>query len=414
LRDELSHLKKVINTRNKNKGTNKGMRAEAKLKKLQKRGREAQADWFLATLSRQIDTPHGMRERLEQFWADHFTVVGKNALNRFLVTPYVEEAIRPNITGRFADLLRAATLHPVMMAYLDQDVSVGPNSRFAKKRPGLGLNENLAREILELHTLGVGAQYAQRDVREFAELMTGLAYSPEKGVRVLPKRAEPGPETILGTSYGSRIPNLAPIHSALDDIAARPETAAHIARKLAVHFVSDTPDPDLVSHIAAAFRESDGDLMACYTAMLEHPAAWHSIAEKVKQPFAFVTTGLRALDIPSEGLKSLRTHSVRDAFVQPLKMMGQPWQSAVGPDGWSEEASAWITPQGMAMRIQWAMTVPMALSRELGESLPDPETFGVTALGENWPSALRFAASSAQTKWEGVGIVLASPAFQRR
>jgi uncharacterized protein (DUF1800 family) len=244
--------------------------------------------------------------------------------------------------------------------------------------------------------------------------MTGLAYSPKEGVRVMRERAEPGPETLLGKTYGGKTPHVTQIHAALDDIAARPETAAHIARKLAVHFVSDAPDPDLVAHITAAFRASDGDLMACYTAMLEHPAAWDPTAQKIKQPFAFVSTGLRALNFPSQGVKSLKTRVVRDAFEQPLKMMGQPWQRAAGPDGWAEEASAWVTPQGMAMRIQWAMTVPMALGREVGATLPDPAAFGTVALGEHLPASLQFAAASAQTKWEGVGIVLASPAFQRR
>ncbi|MEM8699790.1 MAG: DUF1800 family protein, partial [Pseudomonadota bacterium] len=181
---------------------------------------------------------HGFFERLASFWADHFSVTGKS-LNRVLFVPAFEvEAIRPHIMGNFADMLVAVTRHPVMLDYLDQRVSVGPNSRAGRRREQ-GLNENLAREILELHTMGVGSSYAQADVRELAELLTGYTYHGETGAfRFVENRAEPGAETVLGRTYGRGKPDPGEAEQALRDIAAHPETHRHLARKLAVHFTS--------------------------------------------------------------------------------------------------------------------------------------------------------------------------------
>ena len=151
--------------------------------------------------------------------------------------------------------------------------SVGPNSPRGLKS-GRGLNENLAREVLELHTMGVGAAYTQTDVTEFAELLTGLSFNYRGGGFFEPDRAEPGAEQVLGQSYGGGDASVAHIHAALDDLALRPETARHICTKLARYFVSDVPDADLVAHMVAGYLRSDGHLGTVYAAMLEHPAAW--------------------------------------------------------------------------------------------------------------------------------------------
>jgi len=372
-------------------------------------GRDMWGATFAAHLARAATTSDGMRERLTRFWADHFTVRAVTGVTRHLVSPYVEEAIRPHVMGRFSDMLRAVTTHPMMLVYLDQHLSMGPNSRTALRR-NRGLNENLARELLELHTLGVGASYTQTDVRELAELLTGLSYSPKNGFAFLRNIAEPGPEVVLGKTYGGDVPRLDDILTALDDLAMHPDTARHIGRKLAVHFVADDPPVGLVDDLAAVFAETGGDLDAVVAVLLRHPAAWDATRAKVKPPFGFVASAVRALDIDADALAAMSFNEGRAAFGRHLAVMGQPWEEPVGPDGWPEDGPSWITPQGMAGRITWSMIIP----QRLRDDLPDPRAFVVTALGPEADPAVVFAAGAAEDRAAGVGLVLASAAFQRR
>lgn len=376
---------------------------------LRRAGRGAREVHFRATLARWAHTPDGFRERLVAFWGDHFTIRSKNGQTAHMVQPFLEEVIRPNLIGDFATMLRAVTLHPMMLRYLDQVRSMGPNSPAAQSRDA-GLNENLAREVLELHTLGVDGPYTQTDVRELAELLTGLSYHPRNGFVFRERFAEPGAETVLGQTYGGPDADLSAIHQVLDDLAQHPATARHLAHKLAVHFVSDQPPPDLVHQLEAAYMRTDGDLFALYEVLLAHPAAWQAHQNKVKPPFDFVCSALRALSVPDATLLSLTRRDILRGFYRPMQLMGQTWQSPLGPDGWPEEARAWVTPQGMAARINWAMEVPVHLL----SALPDPRRFVATSLGSHPPAEVTFAASAAETVPEGVGIVLASPAFQRR
>jgi uncharacterized protein (DUF1800 family) len=357
--------------------------------------------------ARALDAPDGFRERLVAFWADHFTTRARSAPERPLPGTLTHDAIRPNLTGPFADLLVAATLHPAMLSYLDQSASVGPGSAFGRRR-GRGVNENLAREVMELHSLGVGAGYAQNDVRQMALLLTGLDANAQDGFIFHPNRAEPGAETVLGKTYGGE--GLAPIKAALSDIARREETAAHIARKLAVHFVSDTPDAALVAAMTAAYRDSDGALMQVYRALLTHPAAWEPKLMKARQPVDFLLAALRALGMTGRELRRMGRGPAQRMLARPMALMGQDWQAAPGPDGWPEEAEAWITPQGMAARITWAMEAP----GRLVVPMPDPSAFLRRILGTAADERLIWAAARAESKREGVGLVLASPAFNRR
>ncbi len=367
--------------------------------------------WFAHTVLRRTRSADPMRERLTAFWADHFTAVGRDAMTRHVQAAYIEEAIRPHVSGRFADLLKSAVTHPMMLIYLDQNTSVGPGSRAARnaKKKKRGLNENLARELLELHTLGVGGPYTQGDVRQLAELLTGLGFDIKDGFGFRPHFAEPGAETVLGKAYGGKKAGLEDIHAVLDDLARHPVTAAHIARKLAVHFISDRPDPALVKAMTARYRDTDGDLHAVYAAMLNHPAAWDFSQRNVKPPIDFVGSALRALDILPKHIPATKERRIRGMLQVPLSLMGQQWGQALGPDGWPEADAEWITPQRLAARLQWAMSVPFLMRRVL----PDPRDFVGAALGTTAPEAVRFAASAAESRAEGVGLVLASPAFQR-
>lgn len=383
----------------------------AQIKTLRRASAKEGSHWFAQSLQRWVHTEHGFRERLVAFWADHFTAMGKNLVLKFATPAYVEEAIRPHVSGAFADMLIATTTHPLMLHFLDQGNSVGPDSRIARRgNKRTGLNENLAREVLELHTLGVDGPYSQTDVRQLAELFTGLSYSRSTEFKFRAKFAEPGPETVLGKSYGGDPATLEPILQSLRDLAVHPATAQHIAQKLAVHFVSDRPDPALVQHLAGRFVDTGGNLMAVNAALLEHPASWQAGLDNVKPPLDFIASACRALVPTPDRVKAMNPRAIRRLMLAPLALMGQPWQHPNGPDGWTEEDAAWITPQGVSTRLRWALSAP----QKLRPNLPDPRRFVTSALGSYATQSVHFAASAAESKSDAIGLVLASPAFQRR
>ena len=399
---------RINRERREGKGTAREAETEAAHDAMRESAQALRRDAFQTSMARGIATGDGLRERLVRFWADHFTATAKNANFRHMIAPYVEEAIRPRVAGRFGDMLFAVATHPVMVHSLDQQRSVGPNSDFGDRRDR-GLNENLAREVLELHTLGVDGPYGQDDVRELAELLTGVTMNPQRDDVYLPDRAEPGTETVLGVTYGAEA-SLEVVRDALADLAVHPATAWHLARKLAVHFVSDTPDDGLVAAMAGAHLATGGDLLAVTRAMLGHEAAWSPERAKVKQPFGYLQSALRALDVPVGTVVGMERRLWGRLFDRPMVVMGQRWEEPEGPDGWAEAAGDWITPQGMAGRITWALETPSRVR----DTLPDPRGFVTTALGPDAPAEVVFAAGAAEDVAEGVGIVLASPAFQRR
>lgn len=357
------------------------------------------------TIARALDAPDGLRERLAWFWADHFTTVPRARREAALPAALLQEAIRPNLSGPFATLATAAITHPAMLIYLDQTRSFGPNSRLGQRR-GKGLNENLAREVLELHTLGAGAAYSQFDVRQMAELLTGLTLG-KTGFQFDKRRTEPGAETVLGVDYSGD--TLEAVHQVLADLARHPATATHIARKLAVHFVSDTPPPAVLAALSQAWVETGGDLLTVYAALLAH-AGDTPRAAKARQPIDFIVAALRALGVTGADVMALEDRIFRRLVLQPMADMGQPWQAAPGPDGWPEDAQAWITPQGMAARITWAMGAPQKLIRPL----PDPMAMLQRALGPRASSALRWAVPRSESQAQAIGLVLASAEFNRR
>ncbi|MBA83651.1 DUF1800 domain-containing protein [Thalassobius sp. S69A] len=382
--------------------------------KVKQAARQQQANWLMQTLARRSHTQDGFRERLAAFWADHFTVIGKGGVMKRVAMPVAETFLRPHLAGRFSDLLVAAVTNPGMVNYLDQQYSVGPNAPARAKMPkNRGLNENLAREILELHTLGVGGPYGQKDVRQLAELLTGLGIDADGGMTFRPKWAEPGSETVLGQTYGGETAALADIHAALQDLAAHPATAQHICSKLAVHFLGDAPDPGVIRAMKATWIDSGGQLLPVYRAMLHHPSAWQPERVNVKLPFDFMSSVMRALAVrpdPFRGAANDVEQRVKKFFLQPLRRMGQPWERPQGPDGWPEEDETWVTPQGLATRLEWALFAPPRLQK----TLPDPRQFVQAALGAEAPEPVRFAAQAAENRAEGIALVLISPAFQRR
>ncbi|MEO0912587.1 MAG: DUF1800 family protein, partial [Pseudomonadota bacterium] len=325
--------------------------------------------------------------------------------DRVLVMDYMQTALRPHLTGSFTDMLEAVVTHPAMLQFLGQNNSIGPNS-VAGQRRNRGLNENLAREVLELHTMGVSATYTQDDVRQFAELLTGLSYGP-KGFVFRPRFVEPGEELVLGTAYGGD--DIGAIRRALRDISLREDTARHLAEKLIVHFIGGTPEPGHVAQVSGAFLGSGGDLMAVYAALLDHEEAWVPELRKAKQPFEFVISSLRALGLKHRHFQSWKLPGYRRFFVRPLLEMGQPLMQPNGPDGWSEDPQDWITPAGLTARIQWGNAVAQRHAKNA-----DPRRFLQAALRDAASEPLQLAVSRAETKHEGIAITLASPDFNRR
>ncbi|TCL08839.1 uncharacterized protein (DUF1800 family) [Shimia isoporae] len=388
-----------------------GVDAEA-LRNFHKRTRPVVANWSKQRLTRRVWAEDGFRERLVDFWADHFAAPGKDYERRTNEENYVEVAIRPYVAGRFEDMLIAAALHPQMLHFLDQTLSIGPNSSFSDRRKDrvVGLNENLAREILELHTLGVGGSYTQVDVRELAELLTGVRAIRDKEMQFDANRAEPGAETILGKSYGgSRRASLEDVTDALRDLARHPDTARHLAEKMAIHFIADAPDRDLVEDMKAAYLDSQGDLAVMTEAMLKNPTAWSPERRNFKQPLVFVASALRGLGVEPQTLQEMRQGQLYRFVRRPLSTMGQPLGRPLGPDGFEEGDAHWLSPQGLGARLQWSLSVPSALT----DPLPDPRAFVVDVLGEDVPPEVLFAAQAAESRREGVALVLMSPAFQR-
>ncbi len=405
----LAMLQQSRKERRKAKGTNAEDVARKAYRSQMRRARQDAGGWTGQMLMRRALTGDGLRERLAAFWADHFTARGNGGIWPGAQLPYIETAIRPHVAGKFSHMLRAVAMQPLMLRYLDQSKSVGPNSARVQKKGVGGLNENLAREMLELHTLGAGGPYGQNDVHALAKLLTGLSYDVKRGFSYRRSFAEPGPHVLLGQSFSGSVPELSHITGALDMLARHPATGPHLARKMAVHFLGDTPDPDLTRAMATRYAQTGGDLAAMTLAMLEHPAAWADGQGNVRRPVDFIGAALRALDLAPQDMPGDSLKQMRALFLGPMELMGQPLDAPPGPDGWPEADAEWITPQRLAARLGWAMSVPSQLRR----TLPDPQDFAQTALGEALPKPVRHAAARAETRAEGIGLVLASPAFQR-
>lgn len=359
-----------------------------------------------------VGAPIGFGERLINFWSNHFTVAIRTVQLQPLVWSFIEEPIRQNIGTTFLELFTAAETHPAMLTYLDQVASAGDRSiRAVRSKGKAGLNENLAREMLELHSVGVGSGYTQDDVRQLANLLTGLSYDPRNPEKeFFPDRAQPGAETVLGKSYGGgRRDGLDAIKEAFRDICSRPDTARFICTKLATHFVSDTPGTELVERMVSAWGQ-DGDLPAIYAAMIGHPDLEAQARQKVRQPFDFIAAGFRALGFDREAIEALPPKLAHRWIRVRLADMGQSWLDAPGPDGWDERGTTWINPQLLAERIDWAMSAPT----ELMKTLPDGRQFLSAALGGTGGQALTDAIPRAESSRDAIGIVLASNDFNRR
>jgi uncharacterized protein (DUF1800 family) len=357
-------------------------------------------------------------ERLVHFWANHFAVSADKLPVVGLSGMLEIEAIRPHVLGRFSDMLVAVEQHPAMLLYLDQAQSIGPNSpvgsriaaRGARK---VGLNENLAREIMELHTLGVRTGYAQSDVTEFARALTGwtvsgIAKGPiarQIGIDGRPGDFafaggvhEPGARTIMGRSY--RENGVEQAGAILQDLAVSPATARHIATKLARHFASDDPPAALVTRLERTFIETRGDLSALYSVLIDAPEVWASGATKFKTPWDWAVSSFRALAVPP----------IDDQLVVGLlNQLGQPVWKPGSPAGYDDVAPSWAGPDALYRRVEAAERLAR---RAPGGS--DPRRIAERALPGTVSAATAQAIDRAESPTQGLALLLVSPEFLRR
>lgn len=370
-----------------------------------------------------VESEQPFLERLSRFWANHFAVSGDKPEIAALAGAFEREAIRPHVLGSFADLLLAAESHPAMLRFLDNSRSIGPDSSLVKHPPRrlrrraersgqplkLGINENLAREILELHTLGVEGGYTQDDVIELSQALTGWSVE----TRLMPGgdaigphgfvfRADihqPGPRKLLGKSYAAG--GVEQATAMLRDLARHPSTGRFLATKLARHFASDRAPSNLVDRLERAYLHHDGDLVHVYRALVEAPECWVPEPQKFKRPAEFLVSGMRATGLPFPPKAT--------AWAAPLTIMGQRPFVPGSPAGWPDTADAWIGADALWKRV--------LVAERMAEHLPaafEPMILARDALGPRLSAATTAALARAESPQQAGALFLASPEFQWR
>jgi uncharacterized protein (DUF1800 family) len=349
-----------------------------------------------AQLANAVTTPAPFRERLVWFWTNHFVVSLKRGQCAAVAAAFVEEAIRPHVTGQFSDMALAVMRHPAMLLYLDNATSFGPDSPLGQ-RTHRGLNENLARECMELHTVSPLAGYSQTDVTSFAKILTGWSIDLKQdppGFRYRPFAHEPGVQTVLGHEFP---PGEEGGVAALAFLASHPATQRFLATKLVRHFVADDPPPDAVRQIETVLRDTNGNLGAGAAAVVELDAAWLP-GTKLRTPLEFVIASVRMLDIPPDQVP----------MIGILAGLGQPLWTAPAPNGWPDRAADWAAPEAMLRRIDWASGFAGRIGErdvlEIADSSMGP------LLRHETSDAIRHAGS----RREALTLLLTSPEYQRR
>jgi uncharacterized protein (DUF1800 family) len=359
-----------------------------------------------------INAERAFAERLTQFWSNHFAISADKQPIGAVAYDFVQEAIRPHLTGNFLELLTASEQHPAMLFYLDNQLSIGSNSTVARtvrrrRNRQLGLNENLAREILELHTLGVDGGYGQEDVTEFAKVLTGWSIGGRIGrfdsgspgeFEFRTMMHEPGYKRVLGQRIAE-----GGVDEGLDVLAmlaTHPSTARHIATKLARHFVADQPPPELVDQLTRVYLDTNGELEPVYSALIEHPAAWREPLAKFKTPEEFVVSTFRGLDLVPPNL---------GRQIGMLTQLGQRPLTPRSPAGWPDTAADWDGGDALLKRIEWAS----AIGRNVGDRI-DPGQLAARLLGPVASDTTISAVRRAESAGQGLTLLLSAPEFQRR
>lgn len=436
------------------------------------------ADRFNADVSARIAqaalSPYGFHERLATFWLNHFTVsADKNIESKLLVPLFEAEVIRPHLGGHFSTLLKEVSLHPAMVMFLDQAESIGPNSPVGLKRKNGGSNENFAREVMELHTLGVGTGYTQTDVRQLSLLLTGITFdriAVSAGYDA--NRAEPGKFTVLGKTYSRSPEPFLNAVAVLEDLARDERTMRHVSRQLYAHFIGEKTDEKVVDGMVAAWKQSDGYLPDVYRAMLQSPQAWEEPGQKFKLPFDYVVSTLRAAGVTKDAIMGddARTRgpikmpvidqsvasaapnamaapmmdakpmmeaqpamaAKTDTMMSPgmaapakpapapkqplgrqaagvIATLGQPIWRPSDAAGFSDKSDHWFSASQLSQRIQWARRLANQM-----DGATDPRQFVQFALSDYAREDTIHIVSQAPNRKSGLMMALVSPEFNRR
>jgi len=368
-----------------------------------------------------INHKQALQARLLDFFSNHFSVSQQNQAMRLLAPTLEVEAIAPNLHQTFADMLKAVIQHPAMLLYLNNEKSTGPNSRVAIKQKGQkgqkkqnkasrSLNENLAREILELHTLGVDAGYSQEDVIELAKAISGWSIGNVKrreapGFLFRAFSHEPGKRHVLGKAYPERKYKAGAQQglSVLDDLAMHPNTAKHISFKLAKHFVSDHPSQPMVEAMTRAWLKSNGHIPSVMTALINHEDSWSSAAQKFKSPREFVVSTMRATNISK----------LKPELHRTLTILGQGFFNAGSPAGYGDEQNTWLGSGALNSRIEWANHFAGSATKRGAKSV-DVLALANRVLGPLLHDDTLQALKRAESKQQALALFLMSPEFQRR
>lgn len=344
----------------------------------------------------------GLIDRLTWFWSNHFCVSVDKGQVRPLAGAFEREAIRSNVLGTFSDMLLAVESHPAMLLYLDNARSIGPNS-VAGHRQHKGLNENLARETLELHTLGVNGGYTQDDVTRFANVITGWTVvpfrtDPAHGGEFIfnPRAHEPGTQTVLGRAYPDE--GVDQGRAVLLALARHPATAQHIATKLVRHFVADDPPKDLVARLAKRFRDTGGNLKEVTRALVGAEEAWAAPRSKLKRPGEWMVSALRASGVTPPDIRPI---------VQAQNLLGEPLWRPPAPKGFPDDSASWI--DGVTQRLD----IANQLSRRVG-GFVDPDDVAEAALGPLLSDETRQTLKRAESRPQALALLFMSPEFLRR
>jgi len=364
------------------------------------------------------------RERLVQFWENHFAVSADKQPVGAIAGHYRNEAIRPHVTGNFVELLTSAIKHPAMQLYLDNPQSIGPNSMLGSRanrnrNRQTGLNENLAREILELHTLGVDGGYSQDDVIEFAKSLTGwsvggtgagdrigamarrLTGSTDAGApgefTFRPAVHEPGTKTIFGRRFSEG--GVDEAESVLAFLSEQQQTARFLATKLARHFVADQPPAALVDRLADAYLANEGELVPVYRELIRAKESWTDPLAKYKTPQDYLVSTFRAIGTVPNG----------NSLVGVATQLGQRPLTPGSPAGWPDIADNWNGGDALLKRIEWASEVGI----NIGDRIDATERLD-DVLGETASEATRLGVQRAESGSQAIALLFSAPEFQRR
>lgn len=364
-----------------------------------------------ARLVRAIESPNQLQEVMVDFWFNHFNVFINKGLTRLWLGSFEQSAIRPNTLGKFRTLLGATARHPAMLFYLDNWRNTDPESPQARG-PFRGLNENYARELLELHTLGVDGGYTQADVESLTRVLTGWSIESHQrrsedgsGFVFVANRHDERDKMLLGESIAGG--GVEEGERALDVLAQHPATARHISFKLAQYFVADAPPAGLVERLSNRFRQTDGDIRAVLSTLFSQAEFWDDahFQQKFKTPYQYVLSMQRAMGV------SAPPESVLTRLINGMNQLSMPLYRCQQPDGYAQVASAWLSPDAMLRRVSLAIRTANH-QRSVGPSGPDPDAL-IETLGGQLPRESQVVIRESPVQMQAA-LILGSPEMMYR